>query len=140
MATERLSMRKSREILRLKWSLGRSHREVARSLAVSCGVVAETVRRARQAGLDWPAVEALNDELLEGRLYPGEAEGSRSRKRPLPDCAAIDLERRRPGVTLELLHLEYLEQRPDGYRYVTGSSAESGSAPLLSGDGGPVEV
>jgi transposase len=110
-------MRKSREILRLKWSLGRSHREVARSLAVSCGAVAGTVRRARQAGLDWPAVEALNDEQLEGRLYPGETEGSRSRKRPLPDCAAIDLERRRPGVTLELLHLEYLEQRPDGYRY-----------------------
>jgi transposase len=26
-------------------------------------------------------------------------------------------ERRRPGVTLELLHLEYLERHPDGYRY-----------------------
>src|SRR5207244_5480777 len=26
-------------------------------------------------------------------------------------------ERRKPGVTLELLHLEYLEQHPDGYRY-----------------------
>ena len=29
MANERLSMRKTREILRLKWELGRSHREVA---------------------------------------------------------------------------------------------------------------
>src|SRR5207247_1792263 len=26
-------------------------------------------------------------------------------------------ERRKPGVTLELLHLEYLERHPDGYRY-----------------------
>jgi len=75
------------------------------------------VRRAREAGLDWPSVEALNDAELEARLYPGEAEGTRSREWPLPDCAAIDVERRWPSVTLELLHLEYLEQHPDGYRY-----------------------
>ena len=31
MATERLSMRKIREILRHKWAAGRSHREVAAS-------------------------------------------------------------------------------------------------------------
>ena len=101
MATERLSMRKTREILRLKWSLGRSHREVARSLAVSCGAVAGTVRRARKAGLDWPAVEALNDKQLEGRLYPGEAEGSRSRKRPLPDYTRSlrsELDARQPTI------------------------------------------
>ena len=35
----------------------------------------------------------------------------------MPDCAWIDTERRRVGVTLELLHLEYLEKQPDGYRY-----------------------
>jgi hypothetical protein len=29
----------------------------------------------------------------------------------------LHAERRTPGVTLELLHLEYLEQHPDGYRY-----------------------
>ena len=40
MATKRLSMRKTREILRQKWALGRSHREVARSLSVSVVVAA----------------------------------------------------------------------------------------------------
>jgi hypothetical protein len=35
MATERLSMRKTREILRLKWVLGRSHREITRALGVT---------------------------------------------------------------------------------------------------------
>jgi hypothetical protein len=35
MATERLSMRNTREILRQKWTLGRSHREVGQSVAVS---------------------------------------------------------------------------------------------------------
>ena len=44
MATERLSMRKIREILRQKWVLGRSHREVARSVGVSVGAVGGTVR------------------------------------------------------------------------------------------------
>lgn len=116
MTTERLSMRKTREILRLKWCLGRSHREVSRSLAISFGVVAMTLRRAKAAGLEWQAVEELNEEELERRLYP-EVSGTVARDRPLPDCAVIDIERRKPGVTLELLHLEYLEKHPDGYRY-----------------------
>ena len=37
MATERLSMRQIREILRQKWDLGRSHREVAESLGLGLG-------------------------------------------------------------------------------------------------------
>ena len=39
MATERLSMRKIREILRQKWALGRTHREVAQSLSIGLGTV-----------------------------------------------------------------------------------------------------
>ena len=39
MATERLSMRKTREILRQKWTLERTHREVASSLNVGAGTV-----------------------------------------------------------------------------------------------------
>jgi hypothetical protein len=35
----------------------------------------------------------------------------------LPDFAAVHAEHKRPGVTLELLHLEYLEQHPGGYLY-----------------------
>jgi len=37
--------------------------------------------------------------------------------RPEPDCAALHLELRRPGVTLALLHIEYLGTHPDGVRY-----------------------
>jgi len=116
MATERLSMRHTREILRQKLTLGRSHRAIAQSLGLSSGTVGATVLRARAAGLDWPQVEALTDDALEGRLYGLQAVAG-SRGRPWPDCAALHAERRKPGVTLELLHLEYLEQHPDGYRY-----------------------
>jgi len=42
MATERLSMRHTREILRQKWALGGTHRAVAQSLGVSVGTVGTT--------------------------------------------------------------------------------------------------
>lgn len=107
-------MRKTREILRLKWELDRSHREVARSLGVSVGQVSETVKRARIAALTPAEVEAMSDQRLEQRLYGVPA---RSVQRPPPDCLRIHTELRRKGVTLELLHLEYLEQHPGGLAY-----------------------
>jgi transposase len=115
MANERLSMRKTREILRLKWELGRSHREVATSLGVGLGTVSLALERAIAAGLVWPAVEAMSETELDRGLY--------RRKelplgdRPAPDFAYLHTELRRQSVTLELLHHEYLERHPDGYRY-----------------------
>ena len=114
MATKRLTMIKIKEILRQKWVLELSHREVARSMGVSAGVVGATLRRASEAGLaQWSQVEPLADVALEQQLYGRKFEGSR----PLPDCPHIHAERSRPGVTLQLLHHEYLEQHPLGYQY-----------------------
>jgi transposase len=115
MATERLAMHQAREILRQKLTLKRTHREVAAGLGVSMGVISGVVTRAAGLGLDWPAVEALDDDALEVRLYGPRI--STRQTRPLPDPAKLHVELRRPGVTLQLLHLEYLEQHPDGYRY-----------------------
>jgi transposase len=118
MATERLSMRQIREILRQKWVLGRPHREVSESLRIGLGTVSVVLERAKQAGLDWPTVQALTEEALEARLYTRPLVAvPESATRPWPDCAYIHRERRKPGVTLALLHLEYLEHHPDGYRY-----------------------
>src|SRR3990170_8138077 len=115
MATERLPMRHIREILRLKWTLKRSHRETARSLGIGPAAVASVMGRATGIGLTWDALADLHDEALEQRLYGPKVTGRPAR--PLPDPAWIHTELRRAGVTLELLHLEYLQQRPDGYRY-----------------------
>lgn len=107
-------MRQTKEILRQKWLLARSHRAVAESVGVSAGIVGETLRRARAAGLStFSEVEDLAPTVLEARLYPSAA----TSQRPTPDCAWIHRERRRIGVTLELLHLEYIERHPDGYGY-----------------------
>jgi len=107
-------MRNIKEILRQKWLLKRSHREIASSTGLSVGAVSTTLKRATEAGLDAGQLAGLDDEQLEAKLYPAKSE---SASRPVPDCAYLHAERRRPGVTLELLHLEYLERHPNGYRY-----------------------
>jgi hypothetical protein len=73
------------------------------------------VLRARAAGLDGALVDALNDEALQARVYGHPTPPTHHRT--VPDCAYLHAERRKPGVTLKLPHLEYLEQHPDGYRY-----------------------
>ncbi len=115
MSTTRLSMRKLREILRQKLELKRSHREVALSLGVSAGVVGKIALRADALGLDWAGVVALDDDALDVKVYGPRLPSTATR--PPPDPVWIHEERKRAGVTLELLHLEYLEQHPDGYRY-----------------------
>jgi transposase len=109
-------MHKIREIFRQKWCQGRRHRQIARSLGISTGMVGKIIGRAREQGLDWSGVEQLSDTELEQRLYGLRSSGERS-LRVAPDCSYLDVELRKKGVTLQLLHLEYLEQRPEGYRY-----------------------
>jgi len=60
-------MRKTREVLRLKWALGLSGRQAAGSAAVARSTVSECLRRAAAAGLTWAQVEALSDAQLEAR-------------------------------------------------------------------------
>jgi hypothetical protein len=95
-------MRQTREILRQKLLLRRSHRAIAKSVGVSAGVsLAPT--RATAASLDWEQIEALDDSALESRLYSSVALAS---ERAEPDRAWIHRERHRSEVTLELLHHE----------------------------------
>jgi transposase len=108
-------MRQIREILRLKWTLQRSHRETARSLGVSAGGVAAVVSRATHKGLTWEAVTGLSDDQLEASLWGPKLPLSAART--LPDPVHLHTELRGKGVTLELLHLEYLADHPDGLRY-----------------------
>jgi len=121
MAAERLSMRQIPEILRQKWAVGFSHRAVARSLGIGLGTITSVVRRAHGAGLDWPQVQTLADDVLEARLY-GRPEVAGQRQRPWPDCAWIHAERRRPGVTLDVArHVKTRKSGPARRDALTGS-------------------
>ncbi len=115
-------MRKTREILRLKWQQGRSHREIALALKIGVGTPSDVAKRARADGLEnWEAIDALSDDELDRRLYRAPAPSSASSMPPTskfkPDPATIHIELRRHGVTLRLLHEEYLQAHPDGYGY-----------------------
>ncbi|HTO23676.1 MAG TPA: IS21 family transposase [Spirochaetia bacterium] len=107
-------MRKIKDILRLKWVQERRNRHIARALEVGVASVSRVVHRAAAAGLSWERVEALSEAELEAALYGAERKQLRA---PLPDPQAMDLELKKPGVTLQLLHLEYREHHPDGYGY-----------------------
>ncbi|KFA89326.1 hypothetical protein [Archangium violaceum] len=87
MATERLSMRHIREVLRQKWVQKRSLREAASSLGISAGAVGSVLARATAAKLDWEQVEQRREEKLEERLYG--ATPKPAAQRPLPDPVYI---------------------------------------------------
>ncbi len=115
MPATRLSMRKTKEILRLRLGQGLSLRATALSCAVGPSTVHDVVARARAAGVGWPLPEDLDEATLEARLYP--PPGARL-GRAQPDLKYIYRELKRRGVTLELLWQEYRQQYgAQGYGY-----------------------
>jgi len=115
MPRPRTAMRKIRDVLRLTFAEHFSRRQVSASLGIPFTTVCEYVDRSRQAGLSWPLPEHLDDSGLEALLFTKAAPPMG--ERALPDWNHVHLELRRPGVTLQLLNLEYLEQQPEGYQY-----------------------
>ena len=117
MPTERIAMRRVRDMLRLSRDAGLGVREVARRTGVAPSTLREMGRRFDSSGLTWPLPLDLNDADLEARLY-GEAGAKQGqRRRPEPDWAALNLELKRKHVTLQILWDEYIDANPGGYRY-----------------------
>jgi transposase len=116
MPAERLSMRKVREVLRLRYACGVSARVIARSLGIGRTVAGEYIRRAAVIGITWPVPAELDDTALERKLF-APAGYNPPRSKPLPDWSRIHAELRRRGVTLALLWAEYRAGEADGYGY-----------------------
>ena len=118
MPAARLSMRKVREILRLKFGLGLGARDIARSRCIPRSSVANYLKRAKDAGLGWPLPADLGDELLESFLFSAPLPSAERPRLTLPDFQSIHEElRRNKHVTLQLLWHEYRENHPEGYQY-----------------------
>ena len=116
MPTERLSMRRIRDLLRLKLEEGLSSRVVAASVGISKGAVGDYLRRAELARLKWPLPADLDDTALERLLFPGPPAPTTA-ARAEPNWAYVATELRRTGVTRSLLWQEYRAEHPDGYGY-----------------------
>jgi transposase len=117
MPAERVSMRRIREILRLKYEGGVTERAIARSIGVARSTVALTLERIAAAQLGWPLPAGLSDAVLEAMLYASAGRPQGSRGKTEPDWAHVHHELRRPGVTLTLLWEEYRQREPGGYGY-----------------------
>lgn len=102
-----LSMRKIREILRLK-HLGRSQRQIASSVSTAVGTVCGHLQRASDAGIGWEQAERLSDTELEALLFRDAGRNQPATRAPI-DYGRVHRELRRVGVTLHLLWAEYQE-------------------------------
>src|SRR5277367_2118700 len=101
MPTERLSMRRIRQVLQLHFGARASARVIAAAVA----------------GLAWPLPPELTDEALEQLLFPAPSNRPGARRYVEPDWPTLAREMKRPGVNLSVLFEEYRRVHPDGYAY-----------------------
>jgi transposase len=109
-----MTMRKIREVLRLKLEAKLSHQQTANALGVSKGLVAKYVGLAAAAHLDWPTILELDEVTLIGRLL---AVPDKPAVFVMPDYADVHQALRRKGVTLMLLWEEYCLRHADQTTY-----------------------
>jgi transposase len=110
-------MRKFNEVLRLRFELGLSQDQIARSCSISQASVSNCLKRARAAGLTWPLPEGWDEARLEEALF-GHSLRRYESCRPTPDFARLHQElQSNRHLTLQLLWEEYRQNHPDGYSY-----------------------
>ena len=112
MPVKRTTMRKIREILRLRRSAGLSIRQISASTKASVGAIQKLLTRAEALGLGWPLPPELDDNQLARCFYPG-ADTRVSARYQVPDWSVIHQELKRKGVTKQLLWEEYTQQYPN---------------------------
>lgn len=118
MSRNHISMRKMREILRLRFLSGCSHAAIAKSIGIGETTVGDCLQRVKRAKLSWPLPEDFDDEQLEKLLYPSTQKSSCTlQKQGDIDWAYIHKELKRKSVTLQLLWNEHNAKYPESLRY-----------------------
>ena len=98
-----------REILRLK-SLGINNSQIAESMMLSRQTVVTALQRAAAQGLDWQTAETLSDRELTAKLFPNQTNTPGYQH---PDYAYVHKEMAKPGMTQQLLWIEYCDRCRD---------------------------
>src|SRR5215831_2015132 len=97
-----MSMRKTKEVLRLRFELGLGQREIARACSISQGAVHNYLKKAKAAGVHWPLPEDWDEKHLEAALF-GDRRPVERRPRALPDFAVLKEQLQvHPHLTLQL--------------------------------------
>ena len=111
-------MRKLRELLRLRFELGLSQDQIARSCSISQGAVSKYLQRAQAAGVTWPLPDGWDEARLEEALFGHSPRRIYETQRPTPDFASLHQElQSHRHLTRQLLWEEYRQTHPDGYSY-----------------------
>ena len=95
MPTQRLSMRRIRQLLALHFGAGASTRAIGLGIAPS--TVREYLGRAAAAGVCWPLAADVTDESLVARLFINAGVRAGARHHAEPDWPALVHELQRPG-------------------------------------------
>lgn len=111
-------MRKLKEVLRLRFELKLSQRQIARSCSIGQCTVYDYLKRAQAAGIVWPLPEGWDDARLEEALFGPSPRRIYESRRPIPDFERLyqELQTHR-HLTLQLWWEEYRQDHPDGYSY-----------------------
>jgi transposase len=113
---KRVSMRKTREILRLRHERKLSQRQIAAAVNLSQTAVLSCLKRFESSGLKWPLNEETTEEALDAALYKQKPRPRAERRQP--DFGLIDEElRTHRHTTRRLLWEEYRQSEPKGYSY-----------------------
>jgi transposase len=115
MAQARLSMRKLKEVARLRYEAERTLEEIATAAGVARSTVQTALKRMTRAGVSWPWPVDISEAALHARLYPKKS--GPAQVPVLPDFAAMRQELSRKGVTRRLLWREYRDQHATGLEY-----------------------
>lgn len=111
-------MRKTREVLRLRFESGLGLREIARACSLGLGTVHDYLQRAKAAGIGWPLPEDYDEEKLESALFGAPPVRATGADKPLPDFPSIHQQKQtHRHLTLQLLWEEYQQANPNGYGY-----------------------
>ncbi len=112
MPAKRTTMRKIREVLRLRLEAGLSIRQISASTKSSVGAVQKLLVRAEQLNLTWPLSDDLDEPAL-ARLFFPKADAQSSTRFQEPDWHNVRAELSHKGVTQLLLWEEYTAEYPN---------------------------
>jgi transposase len=108
MSSKAITMRKIKEVLRLRFECHLSMEAIARSLELSKGVVVKYCQLAGAANIDWKSAQDWDEARLRSALMPNALNLARAIPYALPNFALVHQELKNKCMTLQLLWQEYV--------------------------------
>lgn len=115
----KLSMRKIKDILKLRFITEISYRQISRAVDVPSSTVSDYCKRFEITKCEINEFLTQDEDEIYKKLFPEKSKKEKITQRVLPNFEYIHKEIAKKGVTFELLWMEYKEQEPQGYAFST---------------------